>query len=395
MAEKDILSGPPYPITENQIIQYLIDNSSKGHMVSGREIYAAMYKYRYSTDIVDNWSDSTTYNVYRTLDNMVSRSQQDLYYGLKIHMERVPAGMEDSRDLRKYYAEGPLSDSQIRILRDAISVYSFADPKETQDIIYGLNQLTPEYNQEQYDPKRVSAIKYHGSYYQNIAEICKALSTKKYIPDVSRSDKNKIGSDHDDDSLYKKVNTIQFKYCQYNSKKELVVKRPPHPLYPDDPELREVNPVRLMWTNGYYYLVTCLPSKKHGILYANYRVDRMKNVKCTDNPALTPQEFNDVDFKNRNPVMYSENVKYSVSMLCSRSLINNVIDTFGFDVVIKDIDANRVRVDIPRSSPSGVKMWALEYGFGCEILSPLTLRKELKEAAEKMLRTYGREPTKL
>lgn len=32
----------PYTITENDILQFLIDNSSKGHMVSWREIYAAM-----------------------------------------------------------------------------------------------------------------------------------------------------------------------------------------------------------------------------------------------------------------------------------------------------------------------------------------------------------------
>ncbi len=392
------LEDAPYTITENDIIQFLIDNSSKGHMVSGREIYAAMYKLRYHTDRVDTWSDSTTYNVYRTLDNLVARSQQQgFYYGLKLHVEKVPDSMDNSsRDLRKYYVEGPLSDSQIRILRDAISVYSFANPTETKDIIFGLNRLTPEYNQEPYDPKRVSAIKYHGSYYQNIAEICKALSRKKYIPEVSRSDKEMIGEDYDDISLTKDINTIQFKYCEYNSKKELVIKKPKHPIDENDTDLREVNPVKLMWTNGFYYLVTCMPSKEHGVLYANYRVDRMRDVKCTDKKAMCPPGgFNEVDFKNRNPVMYSESVKYAVTMICSRKLINNVIDTFGFDVTITDIDEKRVRVDMPRTSPSGVKMWALEYSYGCEIISPMILRKELKEAAEKMLRTYDRDPTKL
>lgn len=39
--EKNI-EDAPYTITENDILQFLIDNSSKGHMVSGREIYSAM-----------------------------------------------------------------------------------------------------------------------------------------------------------------------------------------------------------------------------------------------------------------------------------------------------------------------------------------------------------------
>ncbi|MGN0690950.1 MAG: WYL domain-containing protein, partial [Oscillospiraceae bacterium] len=103
----------------------------------------------------------------------------------------------------------------------------------------------------------------------------------------------------------------------------------------------------------------------------------------------------EITYKNKNPVMYSDLSKHSVSMICTRSLINNVIDTFGFDVLINDIDASHVRVDIMNTSLSGVKMWALEYGWGCEILSPISLRNEMKEAAEKLLQTYDREPTQL
>lgn len=83
----------PISITENDIIQFLIDNSSKGHMVSGREIYAAMYKLRYNTDFVGDFSDSTTYNVYRMLDGLVEKSQmgeQRFYYGLAVHSGRYP-----------------------------------------------------------------------------------------------------------------------------------------------------------------------------------------------------------------------------------------------------------------------------------------------------------------
>ncbi|MGN1416190.1 MAG: helix-turn-helix transcriptional regulator [Oscillospiraceae bacterium] len=387
-------------ITENDIIQFLIDNSSEGHMVSAREIYAAMFKLKYGTDTVSDLSDNTVYNVYRMLDKLVEKARNSgnsiFYYGLKLHEEPCPdISRKDAKDVRKYYVEGPLSEAQIKILRDAIAVYSFADPKVTKDIIYGLNQLTPEYNQEPYNPQKVTAIKYNGTYYENIEEISKALSTTKYINELTRSDKDAIRRDNDR-SLEKPVNTIRFKYCEYNSKKELVIKHPKFSCDENDPDVREVNPVKLMWTNGYYYLVTYSFSQRNGPVYVNYRVDRMTDVRCTDNKAeLPPDKFNEVTYKNKNPVMYSDDKKYSVSMICSKSLINNVIDTFGFDVLINDIDASRVRVDIMNTSLTGVKMWALEYGFGCEILSPMSLRTEMKEAAEKLLKTYAREPTSL
>ena len=51
---------------------------------------------------------------------------------------------------------------------------------------------------------------------------------------------------------------------------------------------RIVNPIRLMWVNGFYYLVTMnicgFPSRP---IYKNYRVDRMKDVVCLDIPAET------------------------------------------------------------------------------------------------------------
>lgn len=268
-------------------------------------------------------------------------------------------------------------------------MYPFAEPQATKDIVYGLNQLTPEYNQELYDPQRISAIKYKGSCYQNIEEISKALSKKKYIIHTTRSDKSILAAGQEDKSLEKPINTLRFKYCSYNSKKELILSKPKITI-DDDPYIREVNPVKLLWTNGYYYLVTYAP-RNNGSHYKNYRVDRMLEVKCTDKKAELPAEpFDEVKYRNKNPVMYADATKRSVTMICKRELINNVIDTFGFDVIISDIDAQHVRVDLSQTSLSGVKMWALEYGFGCEIVSPQSLRKELREAAEHLLATYSR-----
>ena len=81
-------------------------------------------------------SDNTGYTGHRPLDKLVEKAEKSensiFYYGLKLYAEPCPnVPKSKERDIRRYYVEGPLSETQIKILRDAIAVYSFADPDVT------------------------------------------------------------------------------------------------------------------------------------------------------------------------------------------------------------------------------------------------------------------------
>ncbi|MCI7766907.1 MAG: WYL domain-containing protein [Oscillospiraceae bacterium] len=399
--KENVKKEPKHPIkiTRDDVINYIVENSSEGHMLSRNEIYSAMYKICTDSPIVDHFSDHTVLSAMsRTLDPEEGVLGMQLTYGLMLKKKDFPQTGKNERtsEIKQYYAQGPLTDSQVRILRDAVIVYPFAEEKETGKIVNALNKLTPVYNRETYDLSKINAVKYTGEYYRNIEEIHKALSPKQYGTGPEKSRKSDLKQNDYEEKMQKKpVTQIRFRYCEYNEKKELIPKKLKYPNQGEtDLEIRRVNPVKLMWANGYYYLVGFYKNKKGEEYYINYRVDRMKDVECTSDPAELPdpQKFDLYKYKFSNPVMYSGS-KHSVRLLCEKWLMNNIIDTFGFDVIVNQTEDDKLLVDLLQVSYDGVMMWALEYWSGCEILEPPELRSKMQEAAESLGSMYKRAPS--
>ena len=86
------------------------------------------------------------------------------------------------------------------------------------------------------------------------------------------------GENRDEDSLLlmnidylseiiENQNRARIEYCYYNEEKKLVTR----PGYP-----KEVEPLTLMWGNGYYYMLAY--NEKYGSI-VNYRVDRIRDIR--------------------------------------------------------------------------------------------------------------------
>jgi|GEM_PF-3267631 len=320
-------------------------------------------------------------------------------------------------DIEMYYVKMPLTDTQIIMLRDAISVFPYAEPNITEQIVDSLNGLTPEYNRIEYSAEIVNADKYRGSYYENLNEIRKAFSTitddeKPFVP--TEKDK-KFTVKKYAEKRKKPIKKLRFVYCEYDENKQLVVRKK------NGKSERIVNPMKIMWVNGYYYLVTAYyDEEKSSLRYINYRIDRMKNVQCLNENAddleqhlprptqaalrhkrssnkkptdrqvsalsrkIDDNGFSIGEYRYSNPIMYTGNELDEVILRCSKSLMNNVIDTFGFDIYsrLDPDDSGKVLIKLHKVAPAGVKLFALEYGESCEVLSPPELRKTVKNAAK-------------
>lgn len=289
-------------------------------------------------------------------------------------------------DEQVYYVETLFDNTQINIIRDSLSVYSYAETDETRDLISKLNELTDVYNREEYDSRVVSATKYPGTYYKNLHEITKAFAKIKPMSEnsVLTKEQQELKA-YQYDELYKKsTNKIKFKYCEYDENKQLKVRTT------RNGEERVVNPVKLMWVNGFYYLVTCSFDKNSNPRFVNYRVDRMKDVKCLDEKADIPEKFNPDKFKYENPVMYSRTRKCKeIVIRCKKCVINNAIDTFGFGITIEKTDCeDEVIIKLKDISTPGVKMWALEYGYAAEVISPESVRDEIAKEVKTLSERY-------
>lgn len=388
------------------LIDYLIQNSSHEHRVSRVELMSALFTYR-------NPGDYRSDKVYNTtmraggVDERVKRflrifTNTDIFGFIKIK-ESTEKSSETKNNSLKYYAEGPLSESTIRILRDAIAVYPYAEQKITKKIIDELNAITNKFNRRKYNLPAVDAFKFSGTYYENLQEIYHALSTSKCDAKGAKLDKkyyNKSASEYEKARMHsKKVSKLQFEYCMYdydeNRNKIALVTR----TYKRKEELltvHEVNPLTLIWSNGYYYLVT-YAYFHDAYHYYNYRVDRMKNVKClkedadeyNDRTYLRCDEFDPKLYIAKNPVMYSSSERFDkIVIRCKRKLLNNAVDTFGFDIKVLKCEGDEVEFAATNLTGQGALMFALEYCDLCEIINPPELRAKMKEYADSLAKKY-------
>ncbi|MBD5081475.1 MAG: WYL domain-containing protein [Ruminococcaceae bacterium] len=399
-------------ITIYDLLRYMLENSSAEHRLSLKEIsadmtaiaeYCAQSKCTFEDLTADNYAqiknmrgslvkkDASQNN--SSISRQISRllntycNRDIIFENMGIYGSKTPDSPNFDSKEKVFYASALFDNTQINLLRDSLTVFSYAETKETAKIIERLNQLTDIYNREKYDPTLVDAAKYPGSYYKNLREITKAFAKIKPVAKDTKltSEELNMTNEEYERTYLKKTNKIRFRYCAYNEKKELEV-RPGR----DGSEYRVVNPIKLMWANGYYYLVVYNPDDSRRAELINYRVDRMRDVECLEEEAQLPVDFSPSVYKKENPIMYTDRIKYpKIVIRCKRSLINNALDTFGFDIEIKPLpDGEEAEITLTRTSAEGVKMWALEYGFGAEVISPKEVRDSLAEAANSLAEKY-------
>lgn len=328
-------------------------------------------------------------------------------------------------DIEMFYVKMPLNDTQIIMLRDAISVFPYAETEITGNIVDSLNSLTPEYNRVAYSPGLVNADKYRGSYYENLNVIRKAFSTitdnaEPFTP--TEADKSVTVKKYSE-KRKKQIKKLGFIYCEYNENKQLVVKKK------NGGDERIVNPIKIMWVNGYYYLVTVNYDEEDSELrYINYRIDRMRNVRCLEEDAdnfeqylpkstqaalrykrssetsITDSRVKELaekiddngfpvgEYRYTNPIMYTGDEVDEVVLKCNKNLMNSIIDTFGFGIEteLDECDSGKVIIKLFNVAPAGVKLFALEYGERCEVLFPPELRRSVKEAVGQIYEKYSK-----
>lgn len=388
------------------LMEYMLKHSSPNHKISAEELIMALYNYDFESNKIltvydPNIEKKKTYQsrVTRFIDDFKSMDEP-CFMGFMLYDANDGEPFKCSQ--RRYYAEGYLTEEQVAVLRDAIYVYPYAEPVATKSIVDALNHLTNNYNQMEYDPKLVSANKYPGTYYKNLLEIYKAFSAIEYDEDnerdvITAEESDMLQSDYIR-SFKKQISRISFEYYEYafDEQTRKIVMSPK--VMKNGSTLRTVNPLKLLWSNGYYYLVTYFKGKDGEYKYLNYRVDRMKNVKCTSEPVemlensryLSDGEFSAAKYKGKNPVMYStEEGRTDITIRCKKSVLNNVLDTFGFDIKIKpEPDTDELLVELSATAPEGAIMWALEYWHSAEIISPAEVREKMKAAAKNLSEKY-------
>lgn len=272
-----------------------------------------------------------------------------------------------------YYYENNLKAAELLTLKDAIETYSYFSEEDITDIVRKLIRLRP-----------------------------KSFPKSKYF-DVA-------GETRDEDSLLlmniEELNRIinnrncaNITYCHYDVDKKLI----PRPGYP-----KMIEPIHLMWSNGYYYLLA-YNEKYHSIV--SMRIDRITDIEEIEiENTHRAEKFNPVQYRYEHPVMFGGK-KETIVLLCRDTgknyIMNTIVDVFGKNAKVmqasdellekylrhgreyyKEQGITWLRVSI-ESTSGGVELWATQYCNDCLIISPEESRDRVKKRLHAGIEYYN------
>lgn len=288
------------------------------------------------------------------------------------------ASEKDARLMRYYYCESVFSDAELRTLLDAIAVNNYFSSGDIAALTAKLLGLSPQFTMSNRpSPTDDAEIKDEDS----------MLLTN--IEDFDRMIKNK------------QVAEIVYYNYGYNGSPRL--EAVPRSGYP-----RIIRPVKMMWSNGFYYLVAMLgPSPQYAP--SNLRLDRIQICGTLDSPELwkaysPPKQPSSSVYRLKNPVMYGGKEE-TIQMLCRQSedngMMNAVMDTFGTLARCRpatqeeleqylgygtryqpkeDPDEEGIWIHVRvNSTARGVALFATQYCNHCRVLSPQSLADDIKK----------------
>lgn len=246
----------------------------------------------------------------------------------------------DDNGVGYYLKQRLFEPGEVRLLMDAVYSFPFLPPKHTEDLIAKLQKLLSANERKRFKSLSIARQEIktpNRQVFWNIEQLDEAIS--------------------------KKVK-VSFTYLHYDLNKELVPRRD---------EKYTVNPYGMVFHNENYYLI-CVKDNKDNV--SMYRIDRMKDIEVTD-CGLDPREA------GFDPKKFTEQAVYAycgkpelIVMKCSREILDHIIDKYGFDVHIRELDDKNLEIALT-ASPEGVKFWALQYLPYVEVTSPQWLRDEI------------------
>ncbi len=76
---------------------------------------------------------------------------------------------------------------------------------------------------------------------------------------------------------------------------------------------------------------------------------------------------------------------------CDNSIINDVVDRFGDDIIIIDSD-DETFTAVVKATTLGMRLWAIHYIEKCKVIEPEWLVNEVVEAIKKAMKNYSISP---
>jgi len=165
---------------------------------------------------------------------------------------------------------------------------------------------------------------------------------------------------------------IHFKYYDYNTKKERILRH--------DGKIYEVSPFALIWDDENYYLI-CYQHDEDKIKH--FRVDKMTNVKVLEGKKREGmKKYEAIDMSSYTKTVFGmfSGKRTKVKMRFADRLAGSVIDRFGSeDLMLIPGNDGTFTFEIELSVSDRFFGWLLGFGTDAEIVHPAEVREQLKQ----------------
>lgn len=169
---------------------------------------------------------------------------------------------------------------------------------------------------------------------------------------------------------------ISFQYFEYTGSKEKQLK--------NNGEVYQFSPYHMLWNGDYYYVLGY--SKKHGKI-TTFRVDRIAETPevLQEESIPKPEGFDLAEFTKSVFLMY-DGEKAVVELRCDNSVMKNVIDRFGEDVMTSVCDMASFLVQAEVYAGPTFFGWVFGFGGKVRILGPERVKEQYRQM---VLEAYG------
>ena len=315
------------------IMQLLLSKSDENHRIGIDEIIKVL---------TNNGISGERKSIYDDIETLKA-------FGLDIlYNKEKPSGY--------YIGNRDFELPELKLLVDAVQSSKFITVKKSQELIRKLEYLTStgeakKLHRQVYVANRVKTFN-EGIYY-NVDAINEAMQYNS---------------------------RISFDYLKWNTEKELVLR--------NEGGRIEVSPWSLTWDDENYYLLAY--EEETGIV-KHYRVDKIKGIELLNEPRNGQKEFKNFDitrFAKRTFGMFGGELE-QVILECDNDLIGVILDRFGTDVIIVNVDEDHFQVRHEVAVSGQFYGWLVGLGPSVKIISPKHVAEEYRQRLTDILDNIG------
>ncbi len=151
-----------------------------------------------------------------------------------------------------------------------------------------------------------------------------------------------------------------------------------------------VNPYQIVANNGKFYLIS--NSDNHEDV-AHFRIDKMTDVRMLTTKAKPMKQVKGLENGLNLPKHMAEHIYMFngesdiVKLKTTADMMSQLVDWFGTEFSIMRQEGNEITVRV-KCNLKAMEYWALQYGPYVEVLSPESLREQLRKHIRAMAKKY-------